>query len=234
MLNNLKKIKNTVKNLSKEIKVFLYNLAPQSRQNIKEVFRHRMVDGVWAGLESISGHGSDMKSTENLRQILPNILSDFNVKSLLDAPCGDFYWMSKTDLKIDSYVGIDIVSEIIDMNQQKYTKEGVKFIVLDIINDNLPKADLILCRDCLVHLSCKQIKNAILNFKQSGSTYLLTTTYPNLLEKNKDILTGEWRPLDLEKSPFYLPKPIILVNENCITDLKEKSLALWRLTDIEI
>ena len=193
-----------------------------------------MVDGVWAGLESISGHGSDMKSTESLRQLLPKILSDFKVKSLLDAPCGDFYWMSKTDLNIDSYIGIDIVNEIIEMNQQKFAKEGFKFIALDVISDNLPKTDLILCRDCLVHLSFKQIKKAVGNFKLSGSTYILTTTYPNLLEKNKDILTGEWRPLDLEKAPFYFPKPILVVNENCTTDLKEKSLALWKLTDIEI
>ena len=234
MSNNLKTIKNTIKNLLKEIKIFLYNLVPQSRQNIKEVFRHRMVDGVWAGLESISGHGSDMKSTDSLRQLLPKILSDFKVKSLLDAPCGDFYWMSKTDLNIDSYIGIDIVNEIIEMNQQKYTKEGFKFIALDIISDNLPKTDLILCRDCLVHLCFKQIKKAVDNFKLSGSTYILTTTYPNLLEKNKDIITGEWRPLDLEKAPFYFPKPILVVNENCTTDLKEKSLALWKLTDIEI
>lgn len=234
MSNNLKTIKNTIKNLLKEVKVFLYNLVPQSRQNIKEVFRHRMVDGVWAGLESISGHGSDMKSTESLRQLLPKILSDFKVKSLLDAPCGDFYWMSKTDLNIDSYIGIDIVNEIIEMNQQKFAKEGFKFIALDVISDNLPKTDLILCRDCLVHLSFKQIKKAVGNFKLSGSTYILTTTYPNLLEKNKDILTGEWRPLDLEKAPFYFPKPILVVNENCTTDLKEKSLALWKLTDIEI
>ncbi|MBE9174989.1 class I SAM-dependent methyltransferase [Synechocystis salina LEGE 06155] len=234
MLSNLKTTKNTIKNFLKSIKVFLQNLAPQSKQNIKAVFQRRMVDGVWWGSESLSGHGSDLKSTESLRKLLPNILSDFDVKSLLDAPCGDFLWMSTIDLKVDNYIGIDIVDEIIEMNQQKYIKEGFQFIALDIINDDLPKTDLILCRDCLVHLSFKQIKKAILNFKQSGSTYLLTTTYPNLLKKNKDILTGEWRPLDLEKAPFYLPKPIMIVNENCVSDLKEKSLALWRLADIEI
>lgn len=234
MLNNLKAIKNTLKTLLKEIKVFLYNLIPQSRQNIKEVFRHRMIDGVWAGNESLSGHGSDRKSTESLRKLLPKIISELDVKSLLDAPCGDFYWMSLTNLPVEKYIGVDIVSELIEQNQQKYSNNDKLFLTLDITSDNLPTVDLILCRDCLVHLSFKQIKESILNFKRSNSTYLLTTTYPNLLKKNKNILTGDWRPLDLETPPFNFPKPIMVVNENCTTDLKEKSLALWRLTDIEI
>ena len=44
----------------------------------------------------------------------------------------------------------------------------------------------------------------------SGSTYLLTTTYPER-DNDKDIATGAWRPLNLEAAPFSLPKPLTTI-----------------------
>jgi len=142
--------------------------------------------------------------------------------------------MNLTDLQIDRYVGVDIVPELIAQNQEKYTTQSRHFLNLDITSDQLPTVDLILCRDCLVHLSFNQIKEALQNFKKSGSTYLLTTTYPDLLQTNKNIITGDWRPLDLQKAPFNFPNPIKIANENCTSDLKEKSLGLWKISDIQI
>jgi hypothetical protein len=62
----------------------------------------------------------------------------------------------------------------------------------------------------------------------------LTTTYPDLLQTNKNIITGDWRPLDLQKAPFNFPNPIKIANENCTSDLREKSLGLWKISDIQI
>lgn len=232
MRRYLGSVKQKLTNTFKSIKAFLNDLTPQSKEKTLKVFAKKTTDNTWAGKNSLSGHGSDFVSTENLRQILPSLIQELNVKSLLDAPCGDFYWMNLTDLQIDNYIGVDIVPELVEQNQLKYSSKNRQFINLDIILDELPNVDLILCRDCLVHLSFNQIKESIQNFKKSGSTYLLTTTYPDLLDKNKNIVTGDWRPLDLEKPPFNFPKPIKLVNENCTTDLKEKSLGLWKISDI--
>ena len=226
--------KKAIKSNLNSFKAFLFDLMPQSRKNNLQVFSKKVVDSSWGGVESVSGHGSDFASTEFLRVILPNILKDYEINLLLDAPCGDFYWMNLTNLNLQGYIGVDIVPELVSQNQNKYGASDRQFLSLDITSDNLPKVDLILCRDCLVHLSFKQIREAVKNFKKSGSTYLLTTTYPNLLQVNKNIVTGDWRPIDLQKSPFNFPEPIKLVNENCTTDLKEKSLGLWKLSDIEI
>ena len=66
----------------------------------------------------------------------------------------------------------------------------------DITRDALPRADVILCRDCLVHFSFKDIFAAIDNFKKSQSRYLLATTFIAFSE-NLDVATGEWRRLNM-------------------------------------
>ena len=227
-------IKKNLQIIFKNLEVFLFEFLNFNKVSAANVFRKKALTNEWGGSESLSGHGSDYKSTEALRLLLPEIFVELNVQSLLDAPCGDFYWMNLTDLQVEQYIGIDIVPDLILQNQNKYGADNRHFLSLDITSDNLPKVDLILCRDCLVHLSFKQIKEAIKNFKKSGSTYLLTTTYPDLLQVNKNIVTGDWRPIDLQKHPFNFLEPTKLVNENCTTDLKEKSLGLWKISDIEV
>ena len=52
-----------------------------------------------------SGPGSTIEYTKNLRFHLPIIIDKFNVKTLLDAPCGDLVWMS-TILKNNNLIEI--------------------------------------------------------------------------------------------------------------------------------
>ena len=46
----------------------------------------------WDGEESKSGPGSGLTQTRRLRQELPLLFKELGVRTLLDAPCGDFYW----------------------------------------------------------------------------------------------------------------------------------------------
>ncbi|MDI6732959.1 MAG: class I SAM-dependent methyltransferase [Planctomycetota bacterium] len=142
--------------------------------------------------------------------------------------------MKETELNIDRYIGVDIVGPLIAQNQQKYGNQKREFIAADIIKDKLPCVDLILCRDCLVHLSFRDDFSAIRNFKASQSRFLLATTYSDVSD-NRDIITGKWRPLNLEEPPFNFPAPIKLINEKCtVKDGKyaDKSLGLWELKDV--
>ena len=43
----------------------------------------------WDSNESLSGAGSTLEYTNNLRKELPKLIIDFNICSVLDAPCGD-------------------------------------------------------------------------------------------------------------------------------------------------
>lgn len=98
----------------------------------------------------------------------------------------------------------------------------------------MPKSDIVIIRDCLVHFSYEDIFNAIKNIKSSGSKYLLTTTFTNN-HFNHDIVTGHWRRLNLLEKPFNFPSPILVINENCTEgngESKDKSMALWEIDKI--
>jgi SAM-dependent methyltransferase len=188
------------------------------------------------GRESRSGAGSEGEQTAVIKRAIPSLVAEMNVRSILDAACGDYGWMSEVPLDIDSYVGLDIVPEMVAQNQRRYGSERVRFLYLDITKDDLPRADLIVCRDCLVHMSYKDIFRSLHAFKASGAKYLLTTTYPGALKRHWNIATGMWRPLDLELAPFNFPKPLKLINENTteLTDYKQKSLGLWAIGDLPV
>ncbi len=203
---------------------------------MKYKFTHIYHTHRFGGTLSASGQGSDLSRTEIIRQKIPILMKEMNVRVLLDCPCGDFYWLQYSKLNIEKYIGIDIVKEIITINRKKYGSKYREFEKLDIAKDALPRADMILCRDCLVHFSFKDISSTMNNFKRSGSQYILTTTFPERLS-NLDINTGGWRTLNLQLPPFNFPKPIKLINEKCDEAnsaglYSDKSLGLWRLEDI--
>jgi hypothetical protein len=154
-------------------------------------------------------------------------LRELRVRSLLDAPCGDFNWMREINLAGIDYTGVDIVPAIISRNQELYGSPYIKFAVADITRDLLPRADMILCRDALDHLSLRRVRRAIRRLKESGSSYLLVTTHPSA--SNEDIHSGYWRPLDLTKPPFGFSPPLRTIVEN---PLRGKLLGLWRFQDL--
>ncbi len=158
--------------------------------------------------ESKSGAGSFLKNTKNVRRDIPDLLNKYEIESLLDIPCGDMNWISKLDLNVD-YTGADIVPELIAENQRNYPDKNFK--VLDVVNDPLPEMDLILCRDCFVHLPLEYIKLAISNIRKPGIKYMLVTSFP--VEFNKNISIGKWRPLNMCIEPFNL-QPIEIIDEN--------------------
>jgi hypothetical protein len=185
-------------------------------------------------LESASGGGSTLDATETIRKEIRFLIERFGIRSLVDTPCGDFNWMKEIPFENGMYSGGDIVPEIIRNNQQKYGSENRRFFVVDITKDKIPTGDLILCRDCLVHLSYYNIVNALRNFKNSRSKYLLTTFFPENT-KNRDIVNGDWRPLNFCHDPFCFPKPILIINENFRGMggmYKDKSLGLWDLREL--
>ncbi len=188
---------------------------------------------IFGSSESHSGEGSTLQQTDVIREEIPKILEQYKIQSFLDIPCGDMNWMKLVDLGKTHYIGADIVQEIVDKNKSLYQNENRSFELLNLISSQLPKVDLIFCRDCLVHMNYQDALAALQNMKRSGSKYLLTTTFTDR-SKNEN-LYGIWRPINLQQAPFSLPKPIVLINENCTEanrQFTDKSLALWRLDDL--
>jgi hypothetical protein len=129
---------------------------------------------------------------------------------------------------------VDVVPDLITRNQKLYGDDKTRFAVLDLTRDKLPRVDVILCRDCLIHFSYRHIAAAIKNFKRSGSAYLLTNSYPAWRD-NTNIRTGDFRHLNLTLPPFNFPPPLKQIEEKLPEEQERffgKILGLWKLSDL--
>lgn len=236
------KLKRLIKKIPGAICVYQWLIkcckAVASRMKSKEaIFTEIFKENKWRGKLSVSGSGSDLEQTKTIVKELPIILKDFKISTMLDIPCGDFFWMKTVDLKSVQYIGADIVAELVEENLHLYQTNDIDFGKFNLLKDELPEVDLIFCRDCLVHFSYSDIFRALKNISRSGAIYLLITTFPGRKE-NHDVKTGEWRVLNFEAAPFHFPPPLRLLVENCTQQnskgaYKDKSLGLWKMSDIE-
>lgn len=183
--------------------------------------------------ESISGNGSSLHNTRAIREKLPALFENLKARSLLDVPCGDRNWIRHLNYPFRLYIGGDLSSE--SLSSARTGLENFQFVTkCNICTDQLPKVDVILCRDALVHLDLASIRATLRNFKASESTYLLTTTFTQKRDdQNRDIIPGRWRPLNLQEPPFNFPPPLHLIDEGFEgSGYTDKSLALWALDQI--
>jgi SAM-dependent methyltransferase len=184
----------------------------------------------WGSRESGSGTGSELRATDNIRERLPELLSRLGAQSVLDAPCGDWNWMRHIDLPIKDYYGVDIVPRVIQGNEQRFGGDHRRFTVADLTRDTLPRADVILCRGCLVHVSFQECAMILDNFRSTGATWLLLNTYPEV-RRNVNQFTGkQWRRLNFRLPPFEFPEPMEKLPDGGEVDPSQ--LALWRLQEL--
>lgn len=172
--------------------------------------------------ETISGSGSMIKNTESIRAALPEIFEKYDIKTFFDAPCGDRNWIKEVDFGACEYFGGDIVPEIVaDIDMPSVT-------VFDIRTDTPPDVDMWFCRDCLYHLSEKDIQQSIDNMKKSNIKYFLITSHTKDNAgnyQNKNIKTGGFRCLILEEHNYFgLPAPIACFPDYAKKDLSEEML----------
>ena len=204
------------------------------RKYMESTFAPFYAENRWGDSESRSGPGSNLTRTAKLRDELPVLLQEIGARTLLDAPCGDFNWMKDTKLDLDLYFGVDVIPDLITRNRRLYGDVRTQFVLLDLTRDWLPKADVILCRDCFIHFSYRHIGLAIKNFKLTRSIYLLTNTYPDW-RRNENIRTGDFRYVNLLLPPFRFPPPLRQIDEKFPDEQEEffgKKLGLWRLSEL--
>lgn len=198
---------------------------PDAKSRFTDIFERK----AWGPLESASGYGSSVQYTERLRAGLPDLFARLGVKRVLDAPCGDFNWMRLVVEANDiDYTGGDIVEPLIEQNRARYPLPRVRFMVLDITRDPLPEADLMICRDCLFHLSFADVRAFFENFARSNIPWLLTTTHMNAgLFRNEDIETGDFRRIDLFLPPFNLPPDVAWRVEDWMPPEAMREMCVW-------
>jgi hypothetical protein len=193
------------------------------------IYKNRL----WSGSESVSGEGSGLEFTKSIRHTLPKLLTDLRVQTLLDAPCGDFCWMREVLVELKQYFGIDIVRPLIEKNALLYGSDERQFLLRDLVHDELPSADLILCRHLLIHLTFEEGIGVIRNFQRTGVRYLLISDQPQVMNNNKILRTGSFRPLNLRLPPFLLPAPVASLDDSAKGD-GSAILALYLLQELTL
>lgn len=202
-----------------------------SSNAVTEKFTEIFETNHWKSDQSASGTGSSEGATRELIPQLLSLIERRGFQTMVDAPCGDFNWQAPVAQAID-YQGFDVVPGVVAAAQ---ARSSLPFAVADITSQTLPTADVIHCRDCLVHLTYDLCWDAIERFKASGSTWLLTTTFPDLEGNHKGRLGG-WRALNLQLAPFEFPVPAELIVEKPDREphprYGRKCMGLWLIADL--
>jgi hypothetical protein len=195
----------------------------------EEAFTSIYESGYWGG-EDASGAGSTLEATATTRSIVARIIADFKIIDIVDVACGDFTWMPlvlRTVAGSVRYTGCDIVGRLIERHTTNYPQYSFRH--LDFVADDIPSADLLICRDVLQHLPVKDIEKALDNFSRCGARYLLATTHLRRYgwRNGANIRPGRCRDRNLLLSPFNLPDPIVIYSE--MYPAQHKFLGLWEL-----
>lgn len=154
---------------------------------------------------SRSGPGSTMDYTEPIRETLKEFIKEEGIKTIFDAPCGHGVWMCDILSSVDvSYHGIDVTPASVETARETCEGVNTKFEVADIFEYEFPSVDLFICRDFLFHCSLELGQQIVEKIKASGAKYVGFTSFPNV-EENSDISKDYgYRPINMEKSPYYM------------------------------
>jgi SAM-dependent methyltransferase len=158
--------------------------------------------------KSGSGEGSEVAATEPYRRVLASVLGARDVRTVVDAGCGDWQFSRLVDWSGKRYLGVDIVPELITNNRRSFAREGIEFTAADIRTQKMPKADLLVCKDVLQHWDVQSIQ-AFLARNLRRYRYALITNDVASVHMTAGMLNGEiplghWRPVDLERPVFGL------------------------------
>ena len=107
--------------------------AADGDKSCEKVFSDIYKNRVWGTNEKgegTSGPGSAEEHTKKYVVFLQKFMTERDIKSVVDAGCGD--WEISRFINWDGiqYQGYDVVKSLIDKNQQKYAKANISFISL--------------------------------------------------------------------------------------------------------
>jgi len=178
----------------------------------------------WNGRESRSGPGSGYTATRQITDAIKALVRGLHIRSVLNVACGDDLWMPP----LPRYMGMDIVPEAIQRARIFHPERAYE--VRDA-RDELPEADLVICRDAIQHLTLADGRKVVENVRKAGR-YALISTFLNTV--NFDIAEGAAYSPNLTAEPFNLPMPSMLIFDGWDYTITgrvrdpQKFLGLWK------
>jgi 2-polyprenyl-3-methyl-5-hydroxy-6-metoxy-1,4-benzoquinol methylase len=186
-----------------------------SQESNEDAFTKIYDDGAWGkdpDGQGTSGFGSKKETTSLYRAFLQKFLKTYKIRSVVDVGCGDWEFSKLINWKNIQYTGYDVVQSVIEKNQQVHGTSRIQFIHGDAVVDDLPSADLLICKDVLQHLPDEDVFKVLAKLNRFKYC-LITNDVDNhsLTSSNTPISRGGYRTLDLSQPPFNLSGKRMLI-----------------------
>ncbi len=167
------RIKQLVKRVTPKSALRAYHRYLRAREHARnakltpeQVFSEIYRQGKWGGGESQfnSGAGSSTRSivgpyVDAVTRYLASLPE--GRRRVVDLGCGDFSVGAQITPFCSSYVGVDVVPELIQHNKASFPDANVEFLCADIIDGEVPPGDICLVRQVFQHLSNAQIAKVL-------------------------------------------------------------------------
>jgi SAM-dependent methyltransferase len=180
---------------------------PQKESGTGAAFDKIYREATWgtnADKRGHSGTGSTLRTTLLYRTFLQDFLATYDIHSVVDAGCGDWEFSQTIDWSGIDYKGYDIVESVVANNKKLYEKPNIHFFVANIVETELPPADLLIVKHVLQHLPDADVTKFIAQlpkYKHALITNGVNATLLTAFHKS-DIEPGGYRELDITRPPF--------------------------------
>ena len=159
-------------------------------QSFSKIYRDRLWGGAQTG-DFSSGKGSHNKDVISKYLLSVGEFLKSGKYDVVDLGCGDFNVGKELVPLANSYIAVDIVKDLIEHNKSKFKNLKVVFCCCDIVENELPKGDVVLIREVLQHLDNRDILTVLPKLVNGFSNIIVTEKIPvGDFIPNKDKLTG--------------------------------------------
>tara|TARA_R110002167_G_scaffold275236_1_gene481278 strand:- start:185 stop:814 length:630 start_codon:yes stop_codon:yes gene_type:complete len=188
--------------------------------------------------ESISGPGSSKANAKEAVELIGSTIDKYDIKSILDLGCGDWNWFEDIKLSNINYIGWDADAKMIASNKFYYPEGNIDFDVKDIVLEDYPSVDLIVCRDVLFHMSIRTALHALNKIKKSCK-YLISTSFRDS-DRNEGIKDEEWgyysinlniTPFDLLKNEIKFKREMLGASPNGVILTPKRYICLYKMRE---
>jgi len=195
-----------------------YQRVTEYKESMESIFTNLYHTCQWGNNRNTNYHGSSGQgSTLQLNQhtyvpFLKEFILSKKISTVVDLGCGDFICgpFIYNDLDI-IYHGYDAYKKLIEYNQSVYSR--YTFTHLDFYHkkEEIIEGDLCILKDVLMHWTHDEIADFLdYLIEHKKFKYILICNCSHKFDQNKNIITGEWRPLSCMLDPLKKYNPEIV------------------------
>ena len=173
---------------------------------LREPFEKIYQTGSWG---TGSGPGSSPANTIEYRAFVSRFIEANSISNVTDLGCGDWQFSKHMDWSGVTYIGFDVVPEIVERNRAAYGAQNIHFEILTSA-EQLPGGDLLVAKEVLQHLPNAAVSEYLSIIRRKYRFALITNAIEPRAVANSEIEIGGYRPLRVFDPPFGVSGAIVL------------------------